>query len=51
MDDCFDDNPGWMLTLSWGQQGRQSMKNALSMAGGECHQARTVLGLAPLIDF
>jgi hypothetical protein len=28
MDDCFDDNPGWMLTLSWGQQGRQSMKNA-----------------------
>jgi len=27
------------------------MKNTLNMGGGECHQARTVLSLAPLIDF
>ncbi len=27
------------------------MKNIFQPAGGECHQARTVLSLAPLIDF
>lgn len=27
------------------------MKNTFHPAGGECHQARTVLSLAPLIDF
>lgn len=27
------------------------MKNTLPLTGGECHQARTILSLAPLIDF